>query len=394
RGYPPEGRHVAASQIEILRRLPLSFVPLLLQQIRDYDWKFPAEREGIDRQLSYLRSLSPSQLTRAMAGFSQIQLKPQFERLDWVNEPGVFSERLSAYLWSTHQIDAFRQAAISFMDTVDASQPQAPPPAPRLGIAVIGQGVTENKYPLFRKLRAHGVYFSQVKPANGFSILLDAVAARARAHPVRYGHWYIDGGGEAAAPASGLARVSYAKLKPVRTALLNKIHDSILSGIGGPEALRSMLHRMSPQEIGLSDSEQDAVLSYFQTRVLTDGSGTQIFSTTFVQWAAREALRRAEPVTLLAHFSPRQRERPMNELLSGKDQSPEPDPEGSLIDADMGAYLTWVDQQRLSGAEQSAFLVWFENHSEALAIGPAMPHGVASNSPVDLKWLVGQLTES
>ncbi|MGH9397844.1 MAG: hypothetical protein ACRD18_13470 [Terriglobia bacterium] len=389
--YPPEARQLATNRIALLRELPLSFLPLLLQQVSEYDWKFPAEREDINRQFAYLGSLSPEQLAQVMAAFDQVRLKSQFERLDWVNEPGQFSEQLSAYLWSTHQIDAFRSAAVGFMHKVDLSQPQNPPALPRLGIIVIGQGVTDNKYPLFRKLRSHGVYFNQVKPENGLQTLLEATAARVATHPVPYGHWYIDGGVEAAVQGSDLTCVSYNKLQPVRTALLNKIHNAIQSGIGGPEALRSMLHRMSPEEIGLSDSEQDTVLSHFQTRLLTDGSGTQIFSTTFVQWAAREALRRAQPVTVFAHFAPRQRERPMNELLSGKDQNPVPDPEASLIDADMGAYLTWVDQQRLPGAQQSAFLVWFENHAEALAIGPTMPHGAQSDSPVDLKWLLGQI---
>jgi hypothetical protein len=36
------------------------------------------------------------------------------------------------------------------------------------------------------------------------------------------------------------------------------------------------------------------------------------------------------------------------------------DVEGSLIDAEMGAYYTWIHQSRLSGADQSRFLVWFE----------------------------------
>ena len=49
----------------------------------------------------------------------------------------------------------------------------------------------------------------------------------------------------------------------------------------------------------------DAMLTRFQLSLLTEGSGTQVFATTFVQWAAREALRRAQPITLLARFTPR-----------------------------------------------------------------------------------------
>ena len=60
------------------------------------------------------------------------------------------------------------------------------------------------------------------------------------------------------------------------------------------------------------------------------------------------------------------------------------DPVGSLVDADMGAYFNWLNQQRLPGAEQSSFLVWFEGHNRALVIGPAMPRGTESTSAGDL----------
>ena len=390
--YPPRARQLALSRIELLRELPLGFVPLLLQELREYDWKFPAEQKYLDRQFTYLASLSLGERRQVLGGFDELQLSAELGRFNWVKSPGVFSERLAAYLWASHQIDAFRKAAENYIRKLDASMPKESLPAPRLGIVVMGQGVETNSYRLFRKLRPHGVYFNQVKRESGLQILLGAAAARAAAHPVPYGHWYIGGGAQEAVPDSKLTCVSYEALRPVRIALLNKIEKAIRGGISGPEALRTMLHEMRPEEIGLGGHSGDEVLGHFQTRLLTDGSGTQIFSTTFVQWGAREVLRRAQPMTLLLHFTPRQRQRPMNEMLSGKNQNPELDPTGSLIDADMGAYLTWLDQQRLPAAEQSSFLVWFENHNEALAIAPTLPRGTESNNPVDLHWLVQQIT--
>ena len=81
----------------------------------------------------------------------------------------------------------------------------------------------------------------------------------------------------------------------------------------------------------------------------------------------------------------------MNELITSRREAPTLDPEGSLIDADMGAYLTWVDVQRLAGAEQSSFLVWWENHSEAVAIGPGLPRGTKSSTPLDMRQLLSQI---
>jgi len=161
----------------------------------------------------------------------------------------------------------------------------------------------------------------------------------------------------------------------------------------GPEALRTKLAQMRPADLGMDTASnanlRDEVLDRFEVSLLTEGSGTQIFSTSFAQWAAREALRRAQPLTLLVRFAPRQRQKPMNELLSAAAVSPELDFVGSLIDGDLGAYYNWLNQQRLPGAEQSSFLVWFEGHSQALVISPLTPRRTESTSATDL----GQLLE-
>lgn len=392
KAYPPQARQLAIARIGLLQQLPESFVPLLLREVIAYDWKFPAERKDLDRQFAYLGSLPPGERQHTLSGFTELRLSSELERFDWVNQPVQYSERLSAHLWTTHQIDAFSKAAAEYVRRVDEAQPLEPPPVARLGIVVIGQGVSNSKYPLFRKLRKQGVYFSRVKPDDGLQILLDAVAARAAARPLPYAHWYIDGGEPVNPSRPGLSPVSYQSLRPVRMALLNKMETAVQSGIGGPEALRTMMAQLRPEDVGLSGTPEDAVLNHFQVSVLTEGSGTQIFSTTFVQWAAREVLRRAQPLTVLARFAPRQRDRPMNEMLSGKQQNLELDPEGSLIDADMGAFYTRLNLQRLAGGEKSSFLAWFEDHSEAVAVAPTLPRNTESTGAVDLKDLLGQIT--
>ncbi|MGI8959107.1 MAG: hypothetical protein ACR2IV_04950 [Bryobacteraceae bacterium] len=389
-GYPREARQIATSRIELLRQLPLSFLPLLLRELIAYDWKFPAERKELDNQLAYLGSLSPEQIRESMARFAQLRLSSDLEHVDWVNAPVQFSEQLTAHLWATHQIDAFRSASVEYVHKMNTARASERLPIPRLGIVTIGQGVTQNQYPLFRKLRPQGVYFKNVKPENGMSVLLDAVAARATKYPAPFGHWYIDGGKKATS-CGGLTCISYSSLDNVRAALVAKMRKVMQQGGGGPEMLRTMLAQMRPEELGLSSAGDEAILNRFQVSVLTEGSGTQLFSTTFVQWCAREVLRRAQPLTLLARFAPRQHEQSMRELLAGTQQKALPDLQGSLIDADMGAYYTWINQQRLSDAERSSFLVWFEDHDEAVAIAPALPRGTESNSPIDLQQLLRQL---
>jgi len=386
RGYAPEARDLATKYLPLLRRWPLSFLPSVLREIVEYDFKFPAEREALEKELEVLSSLSPEQLGSWLSGFAQIRVSGELERSDWVNAPSQFVEQLSAHLWTTHQLDSFRSAAMAYADRLRAAAPPQPPPIPRLGITIIGKGMSSYDAPLFRKLRGQGAYFSRVNPENGLRTLLDAVAARAKAHRVAFAHWYIDGG-EADDHDSALTCVSYESLEPARNALLRKMRSEIDRPGMGPEALRTILARMRPADIGLGNSG-NAILDRFQLKLLTEGSGTQIFSTTFAQWAAREALRRSQPLTLLVRFAPRQRQRPMNELLSASRERAEPDVIGSLIDGDMGAYYNWLNQQRLPGTEQSSFLVWFEGHTQAVAIGPSMPRGTESNNATELKDLL------
>ena len=383
--YPQEARKLAVSHVIAFQQLPLSFLPGLLRELIEYDYKFPAERAAIDRELTNLSALSPVQMDEWFHGFSALKLSSGLERLNWVDQPARFVEQESAYLWTTHQLDAFSVAATLYGDRLRLAVPEDTLPVRRLGIAVIGQGASSDEQ-LFRNLRAHGTYFNQVRPDKGIELLLAAVEARAKIYPVPYGHWYVDGG-QLVAQSSLLTTVSYAALEPVRANLLKYMQAEIARPGMGPEQLRSDMAQLQPTDLGMN-KDGGAVLDRFQVKLFTEGSGTQIFSTTFAQWTTREALRRAQPLTLLVRFAPRQRQKPMSELLSNTNTDSELDLAGSLVDADMAAYYHWINQQRLPGDKESSFLVWFEGHNQALVIAPTLPKGVQSDSAMDLGGLL------
>ena len=384
RRYPPQAQALATAHLALFRQLPLAFLPSFLRELIEYDWKFPAERTAIDQQLRYLAALPPAQLAQTFAAFAALRLTPALEAEDWVNQPLLFSEQFSAYLWSTGQMEAFRAAATTYGQRLDTVLTPAPPPVPRLGIAVIGQGAPVPSTPLFTKLCPHGTLFTRVDPTGGLDQLLAHVEARARAHPAPYAHWYVEGGAPAASTPT-LTSVSYGPLAPAREALLARIQREVSKPGMGPEELRNTIAQLAPADLGLTG---DPVLDRFQVQLLTEGSGTQIFSTTFAQWTTREALRRAAAVTLLVRFAPRQRQRPMSELLAATEAPVELDPAGSLIDADMASWYHYLNQQRLPGAPQSTFIAWFEGQNQALAISPTLPKNTTSTSPVTLKSLL------
>ncbi len=390
--YPPQARAFVIAHLALLRSLPMPLVPLLLRELIAYDWRFPAEQAELERQMKYLQSLTEAQRHNQLAGFTGLRLPPMLASLPWVTQPAAYSEQLTAELWATHQMDAFHKAASDYATGWQSAAPEPAPQIPRLTVAVIGKGVRATAYQPFRKLQPYGTLFTNVNPADGLAMLLGAAAARAGRAPAAYGHWYIDGG-EIASSAAGLTTVFYAGVAPLRQALLRRMQsfiagDRSATGTTAPEALRSLMTSLTPERLGVNRAGADARLDRFELSLLTEGSGTQIFATTFAQWAAREALRRAQPLTLVVRFAPRQRQQPMNEMLTGAARDEQPDLEGSLVDADMGAYYTWINQRRLAGAEQAAFLAWFEDHATAIVVGPGMPAGAVSDKPATIEQLL------
>ncbi len=85
--------------------------------------------------------------------------------------------------------------------------------------------------------------------------MLNVVTARAKAHPVAYGHWYMDGG-TAVAHDSALTCVSYGALEPVRAALLRSIRSETDRPGMGPEALRTVLAQLRPADLGLGTGDE------------------------------------------------------------------------------------------------------------------------------------------
>lgn len=390
-GYPPQARALVAGQLAVLRALPLVFAALLLRESREYDWRFPAEQQAIRDQFSFLASLDETSRRQLLSGFAAVQLPDSARNIDWVGQPQQFLDALTASLWSTHQIDGFRQSAKLYALAWRKAKPEQPPVIPRLTLVVFDAALQQQGYPLFRKLRPHGVFVPQVQDADGWATLVAHGKRRAQLHPLPSGHIYIDGADADPSLAGHLDTTSYEGLRSVRVQLLQRIQQILGTANSGPEQLRTTLAEITPRSLHWPSDTTGETFRRFQLDVLTEGSGTQIFSTTFVQWAAREALRRAQPVTLVLRYAPRQHSLNMNEMLSGQTQGNAPDPAGSLVDADMGAFYAWIDQQRLTGAEQSALLVWSQAHQQAMLVGPGMPRNTEAAAPLSMAQMLAQL---
>ena len=241
-------------QIALLRRLPLAFVPLLLRELIVYDWKFPAERVDLDRQFMYLGGLTPGPFRAAMSAFAELKVTRELEKIDWVNSPAIFSEQFSAHLWATHQIDTFRAAAV---DYVRKSRRRRPSRSADASAGYRGDRAGGGEEAIIASSASSVPRASITRRSNtpaARRCLLDAVRARAEAHPVPYGHWYIDGGASLAAP-KGVTRISYDGLSTARAVLQNRMQKTYEAPVFDPEAFRTMMAQIKPEEAGLNSAE-------------------------------------------------------------------------------------------------------------------------------------------
>ena len=65
------------AHLDVLRQLPLSFVPSLLREAIEYDFKFPAERSAIDQRTCLPRVAFAGAAQDRFQAFAQVSLSVQ-----------------------------------------------------------------------------------------------------------------------------------------------------------------------------------------------------------------------------------------------------------------------------------------------------------------------------
>ena len=384
--YPPQGKELAVSRLAALRQIPVALLPVFLVDLGAYDWKFPVEQQEIAKRIDFAGT-NPLSLT----GFRKITVPPTLDNSEKTVDPQRFLAEMTAHLWSSLQMDAYRSAANQFVAAFAAAAEPIHPVLPRLVMICVGKGAREPTYQLFSKLRKFGQMRTNVRSEGAAYALLDVLHRRSENHPIPYTHWYVDGGDPMpGSSAGGVTQIAYPALKPLNEQILAKMKSCIDSGTG-PEVLHLELAKLIEETPSGKKSLADRRLQHFALSVLTEGSGTQIFATSFVQWTTREVLRRAQPATMLVRFAPRQRQKSFNAMIESVAQAADLDPEGSLIDADMSAYYAFLELKRLPDADATAFLVWFEEHSQAFVASKGIPTGAVDHSPVTMPELLSQL---
>jgi hypothetical protein len=384
---------IAAEQLLLLEKMPVPLAAVMMQQVARADRLFPVERSELDRTLHSLIPPRATSAEQAVRMFATLRLSPELLRQGWRSDPAGFVERMTAELWSTGQIEAFRDAAKLLAPSTWTAEEGTAKLAPRFGVIVLDRRLRAAQMTptLFRKLRPYGTFFPNAGDDRGMETLERWIGARESADPASYAHWKISGDFWSGSSSAAVVSFSYDGLRAARQQVLARFNSARNSAAsGGPEGLRQQLLHQTPEQIGLNLIE-DPILRTFAMDIFTEGSGTQLYSTTFVQWTIREALRRAQPRTLLARFTPRSEPTSIDFRITHPSLKLASDGAGSLVDAEMGAYLSYLNLMRLPDSKHARFLVWHEGYGQALAVGGGMPQGAESASVMKLEKILDVL---
>ena len=390
----------------LLKRIPLTFLPFVNQQLNQWEFLFPNERQSTERLLLYVASLSPEQSAGLFRNL--VELEEKMGVRNWQFATNEQTIKNSSQLASSPYFQDWRRAVQAVFDAADAhalktnGAPAASPnrlvlldlpatlPVDAASVWHRWQGIGRTvKLDLAQSTSAH----------NSFQLLLggapNAAGARsgglldtARNRPANSpaDTWVVDAGRKLVddilaqePPGSSETRaifLSYERLDQFRQSFsheMNTMHKDLADADAVFDRLRKVeVTHWCPQEV-----VADAAIREFLRALYLTGNGAVIFGNSFVEWAASEAFRRARPTFLAAQFGVRSKPKPFTgvAVFENPDQvNPLPaidDLPGSAVDAQILALYVWLAAARFEEYQRSTVCLCIaESLSQAYVVAP------------------------
>lgn len=374
---------------DLIPRLPRTFGPSFNDQLAQWDLLFPAEQRQLRAQMDWLSGLPPADFKQLLAPIVEIESKMELPRWDpntrglSVTDTGILARSPLYPKWRGEVEKVFAK-----IDT-GAGAAASLPPMGRVLVCVLPAGLPESKDPMWPSLAAQGSWvtldrkFGDVLPS-----LIAAVAARKRPAGLEEieSTWIFEADARfsAAAKSASETVISWKALEQVRREFLNRLNTvrrDLRSVDETTVDLRRLeLGRWLPEPLAAQPRVRE-----FVRGVLLSGNGSLVFPSSFVQWGASEALRRAQPQAMFACFGMRQKLKPFSSTVLFEDQqrsNPTPDaddPAGSLVDALLLAQYVYLAAGRVA-AYQSGLVAILTGADldRALVIGVKPPSAKVS----------------
>jgi hypothetical protein len=401
-GLIGEAAGLARSHQESLARLPATIQAFVLVELQKWVTLFAPEQRYQRALLEHLSGLPVSELLQAIAGIARVEIEAGCDRLVR-GDPARFQDAAQALLRKQRLVPAWRKEVDAFFQQINPALETElyPTDAPRrLVVQLYGSGIAIDSNKLWSRFNRTGIRVPlRLEPTQGSEAFLQAlfggrgnggseaalfasIRETGRFNPLDA--WIVESHqalhdlcGRSAAQASDgvLTGLSYDLLRAYREELMRALYSKVLSGVESPQAFAAYARslKIAPAPNALLDSPD--ILQAFVRDVFLTGNGTLFVNNTFVEWAAVQALRRAQPRILVTRFGVRHKFRPFSSMLlfsqpRASDHSPlVEDPAGSFIDVEQLSYYIWLNAEKSPAyRKHTLYLFLAEGVGEMLAI--------------------------
>jgi hypothetical protein len=411
-GLTGEAATLARTHGETLAHLPATVHAFILVELQKWPTLFSPEQRYQRALLEHLSRLPKSELEHATAGIARIEGQAGVNKIT-DRSPVRFQDDAQALLRQRGLQVGWRSEVDGFFRTVDPvlEAQLYPADAPRrLVVQLYGNGIAVQREKLWGRFKGTGVRvplnLDGTKGTAPFLRPLLGVREDGSSTPALFNPttasspldaWIIEShealhdicdAGRTKKSSGEVTGLSYDRLRQYRDDLTRALNSKIQSGVESPQAFAAYARSLQivPPPGSLLYSAD--ILHAFVRDVLLTGNGTLLMNNTFVEWAAVQALKRAQPRILITRFGVRDKLKPFSSLVMfsqprAADQLPiVQDPAGSFIDVEQLSYYVWLNAEKTAAFRgKTLYLFLAEGVDEMLAIRSDMPAATATGLP-------------
>jgi len=410
----------------VLKRLPLTFLPFVNQQLHEWEFLFPNERRSTARLILYIEGLSPNESAELFSDLVRLEDKMGVRRWQQFSTEEQSIQNASELARSPY-FQEWRRAVQAVFDAAERNAVRDDSgvlkPRNRAIVLEIPASLPVEETEAWQHWHGMGRPVKLQPAASGSSqnlpgsVLAGLIAQAAEAgesslrpedssEDSRAESWVIDGArslvdsclanAASAAPARAIL-LSYTKLDAYRENFSREM-NTMRKNLSDADSVYDHLRKVDVTPWCPPEIAADAAVREFVRALYLSGNGAVLFGNSFVEWAASEALRRARPRFLAARFSVRSKPKPFTGVAIFEDPdrvNPLPtvdDNLGSAVDAEILAAYIWLSAIRYEEYRQSTVCVCVaESLAEAYLVAPPEFALREANQPMAVEALADSL---
>ncbi|MCW5977967.1 MAG: hypothetical protein KIT09_07805 [Bryobacteraceae bacterium] len=386
---------------ELLDKLPRTFLPVLNQQLKDWDLLFPAEQRPIRATLDYLGRLDDSEREALLSPVKALEKRMNLP--GWTAAKDHLGIEDTSVLARSPLYPEWRVEVEKLFDNINASVEL--PKSNKVVVSVLPAGLPLESAPLWPNLARRGRWIQLDRSfRSGLDAMVTSLARRPAApdsEPVEH-TWVLESVSHFSelADSPNWTVLSYEALAAARNEFRRRMNEIEKDLRSADETFDALRHVKIEMLLG-PHLEADRRIREFIRALFLSGNGAVLFNNSFVQWGASEILRRAEPQALVCCFGIRPKLKPFSSLVLFEDQEranpvkEEPDPAGSLVDIQLLCDYVFLTTERLSNYEGRTLHIFAAADSDVILVVappsfPSLPSHdatVANITDMAISWL-------